>query len=127
MQLTHITINTGRLEESVAFYQNILGLNIARDMRGKGTVNIVFLNDGSSDVCIELVANKEHSYEGSGISVGFATDDLDKSAQELKSKGITTGKIIVPNLHTRFFFIEDPNGVQIQFIESKRRFDTCIN
>ena len=119
MQFTHITINTGRLEESVAFYQNILGLNIARDMRGKGTVNIVFLNDGSSDVCIELVANKEHSYEGSGISVGFATDDLDKSAQELKSKGITTGKIIVPNPHTRFFFIEDPNGVQIQFIESK--------
>lgn len=88
-------------------------------MRWKGTVNIVFLNDGSSDVCIELVANKEHSYEGSGISVGFATDDLYKSAQELKSKGITTGKIIVPNPHTRFFFIEDPNGVQIQFIESK--------
>ena len=127
MQLTHITINTGRLEESVAFYQNILGLNIARDMRGKGTVNIVFLNDGSSDVCIELVANKEHSYEGSGISVGFATDDLDKSAQELKSKGIKKKKIIVPNPHTRFLFIEDPNGVQIQFIESKRRFDTCIN
>lgn len=74
MQLTHITINTGRLKESLSFYQNILGLNIARDMRGKDTVNIVFLNDGSSDVCIELVANKEHSYEGSGISVGFATD-----------------------------------------------------
>ena len=26
MQLTHITINTGRLKESVSFYQNILGL-----------------------------------------------------------------------------------------------------
>lgn len=118
MILSHITINTKKLEESVDFYEKVIGLHIVRDMRGKGP-NIVFLSDSSAEVCIELIENKEHSYEGSGLSIGFATTDLDREAEELKKKGITPGSVINPNPHTRFFYIPDPNGVQIQFIEEK--------
>lgn len=119
MILSHITINTSKLEESVGFYENIIGLHIGRDMRGNKGPNIVFLSDASSDVCIELVENPDHSFEGTGLSIGFATTDLDKAAADLKAKGITPGPVINPNPHTRFFFIPDPNGVQIQFIEEK--------
>lgn len=119
MILSHITINTAKFDDSVTFYENIIGLHIVRDMRGKGPVNIVFLSDDSADVCIELVENKEKSYEGSGLSIGFATQDLNIAAADLKAKGITPGPVINPNPHTRFFFIPDPNGVQIQFIEEK--------
>lgn len=119
MILSHITINTSKLKESLSFYQNILDLHIVRDMRSKGPMNIVFLSDNSTTVCIELIENAEHSYEGSGLSIGFATQDLDKALDDLKSNGIATGPMISPNPHTRFFFISDPNGVQIQFIEEK--------
>lgn len=119
MTLTHITINTAKLNDSLAFYQDILGLHIVRDMRGRGPFNIAFLADDHSDVCIELVENPDQSYQGSGLSIGFAADDLDQALEDLKKKGIATGPIITPNPHTRFFFIPDPNGVQIQFIEEK--------
>ena len=45
MRIGHVTINSGKLEESIKFYQNIAGLEIIRDMRGKGPLNIVFLAD----------------------------------------------------------------------------------
>lgn len=119
MILSHITINTAKLDDSVAFYENIIGLHIVRDMRGNKGPNIVFLSDERADFCIELVENSDHSFEGKGISIGFATQDLDKEAAVLKEKGITPRPVISPNPHTRFFFISDPNGVQIQFIEEK--------
>lgn len=119
MILSHITINTAKLNDSVTFYEKIIGLHIVQDMRGNKGPNIMFLSDERADFCIELVENKNKAYEGSGLSIGFATQDLDKEAAVLKEKGITPGPVISPNPHTRFFFIPDPNGVQIQFIEEK--------
>ena len=40
MRIGHVTINSGKLEESIKFYQDIAGLEIIRDMRGKGPLNI---------------------------------------------------------------------------------------
>lgn len=119
MTLTHITISTAKLEESIQFYQTAVGLIIAQDLRTKSPLNIVFLTDTNQTVNIELIENKEHPYEGSGLSIGFATADLDNEAERLKQAGMTSGPVISPNPHTRFFFISDPNGVQIQFIEEK--------
>lgn len=119
MNLSHITINTKNLDDAIAFYQTILGLHIVRDLRGKGPSNIVFLSDEQAAVNIELIENKDDAYKGSGLSIGFAVDNLDQAADNLKKKGITPGAVISPNPHTRFFFILDPNGVSIQLIETK--------
>lgn len=119
MKIVHITINTADLDKSVSFYQDILGLSIARDMRNQGKANIVFLKDQESDLEIELIENKDHPYQGSGISIGFATDQLDAKAEWLKEKDIVPGPVISPNPATRFFYIKDPSGVDIQFIETK--------
>ena len=65
MRIGHVTINSGKLEESIKFYQDIAGLEIIRDMRGKGPLNIVFLADEKGGTCIELIGN-----EGRGIQRG---------------------------------------------------------
>ena len=37
--------------------------------------------------------------------------------KELLKKGFQASEIVSPNPSVRFFFVNDPNGVQIQFVE----------
>ena len=114
MKMKHVTINTAKMEESIRFYKEIVGLEMKVDMRNMG-VPIVFLADGE-DPCIELIENPAQAYGGSGISIGFHTEDVEAKRMELEEKGFAPTPIIMPNPNTKFFFIKDPNGVTIQFI-----------
>ncbi|NLN52670.1 MAG: VOC family protein, partial [Firmicutes bacterium] len=53
-----------------------------------------------------------------GISLGFEVESVDKMIEFVQSKGI---KVVSgptqPNPHVKFFFVKDPNGVSIQFVE----------
>ena len=44
MKMLQVTIRTGKFEEELAFYKEIVGLKIVRDLREKGR-GIVFLAD----------------------------------------------------------------------------------
>lgn len=114
MKMEHITIYTAKLEESIRFYEEIIGLCIKTDMRKMG-VPIVFLADGE-DPCIELIGEAAKAFAGEGISIGFHAEDVEGKRAELEEKGFAPTPMIQPNPHTKFFFIKDPNGVTIQFI-----------
>ncbi|MGN0962811.1 MAG: VOC family protein [Clostridia bacterium] len=45
MKMVHVTIHSACLEESVAFYREVVGLVLQRDLRPAGAP-IVFLADG---------------------------------------------------------------------------------
>lgn len=117
MKMSHVTIMTGCLDESVAFYQDAVGLTIQRDMRDDPQHQIVFLGDGAGSTRVELVGVPQGAYSGSGISLGFETDDVQAERAKKEEQGMNPGPIISPNPHARFFFIADPNGVQIQFVQ----------
>lgn len=119
MQMVHVTIQTQYLEKSIEFYQTVLRLNIIRRMKNSNQ-RIVFLADSKEDTCIELVENLNESYNGSGISLGFATNNIQNLYDQLSNQNINLSKIISPNPHTQFFFTQDPNGVKIQFIQQKK-------
>jgi len=58
---------------------------------------------------------------GKDISIGFEVPSLDKMMVLLKEKGIDIkAGPMQPNPFTKFIFIEDPNGVKIQFVEHKK-------
>ena len=117
MHIDHITIRTEKLEVSIGFYEDIAGLRIVRDLR-KIDAQIVFLADAEGDTRIELIeVPAGRGYCGSGISIGFHTDDAAGFREELLKKGFQASEIVSPNPSVRFFFTEDPNGVQIQFVE----------
>jgi len=116
MRIKHVTIHTADLQTSIAFYQQILGLHIVRDLREITKMPIVFLADDPQLPCIELIEDAQQAYSGSGLSIGFQTDDVEAQHARLTAAGFTPSPIISPNPATRFFFIKDPNGVSIQFI-----------
>ena len=117
MHIDHITIRTSKLEGSIDFYEKVAGLRIVRDLRKVGS-QIVFLANADGDTRIELIeVPAGRGCCGSGISIGFHTDDAAGFREKLLKEGFQASEIVSPNPSVRFFFVPDPNGVQIQFVE----------
>lgn len=114
MKIVHITINTTKLDESVRFYQDVLGLEIVSDLRQSGGMPIVFLSSAAEDISIELIENAEQPYSGVGLSIGFHTDNVEAAHERVQEAGLHPSPMISPKPGVKFFFIEDPNGVKIQ-------------
>ena len=112
------TITVKNMEESLKFYQDIVGLPLnARFGAGPG-VEIAFL--GESDTKIELICieKMEQPNLGSEISIGFDVKSIDEKISFLEEKGIKIHSgPFAPNPQTKYFFILDPNGLKIQFVE----------
>ena len=120
MKFGHVTVNVKDLEESLKFYQDIVGLPIARRFPAGPGMEIVFL--GEDETLVELIYNENSegvSY-GQDISLGFEVESMDDMMDFVKEKGllIESGPF-QPNPNTQFFYVLDPNGLRIQFIEQK--------
>ena len=105
---------SAKLDESVAFYQEMVGLEVVRDNRGSDHP-IVFLSDADRTVSIEIAGNP-NAYEGKGIALGFEVDDIEAAHAAFEGKGYRPGPILSPDPHAHFFFLDDPNGVSLQFV-----------
>ena len=118
MKLVHVTIKVRDLDSSLEFYQKVVGLTIRRDMRTVPGMPIVFLSDEAGDTNVELIGSQEaDSYSGSGISIGFKTDDIHGQYKRIQELGLSPGEMISPVPGTNFFFVADPDGLTVQFIE----------
>ena len=97
MHIDHITIRTDKLDGSIDFYEKVAGLNIVRDLR-KIDAQIVFLADADGDTRIELIqVPAGNGYCGSGISIGFHTNDAAGLREKLLKDGFQASDIISPN------------------------------
>ena len=114
MKMAHITINTARLDDSIQFYQTVLGLDVVSDFRKRGGMPIVFLRGTSDAVSVELIENADQSYSGTGISIGFYVDDIQAAHEQAEQDGLHPSPMVSPKPGVMFFFLEDPNGVKIQ-------------
>jgi lactoylglutathione lyase len=119
MSFCHSTLNVKNMEESLRFYQDIVGLKINRRFKAGPDIEIAFLGDG--DTKVELICNGSEKMPNVGrdISWGFTVKSVDEMMALLKEKGIDILEgPMQPNPHTKFFFVLDPNGMKIQFVES---------
>lgn len=116
MKMLHVTIQTNRFEEELAFYQQIIGLQIITDMRTPER-KMVFLADAAGDTEIELIENPEAADAGNAyLSIGFQTENVPAKHEALAALGLEVTPIISPNPHVCFFFVKDPAGVNVQFM-----------
>ena len=115
MKMVHVTIQTADLEKSRQFYEEVVGLKIIGDLRPNGAP-IIFMADGEDTTAVELIQNPEQAFNGSGISIGFHTEDVEAKRAQLEAAGFKPTPMISPMPQVQFFFVEDPNGVIIQFI-----------
>ena len=116
MKMLHVTIRTNKFDDELKFYQEIVGLSMARDMRDSGR-NMVFLANKDGETEIEIIESPDAESAGNEfLSIGFKTDDVVAWHEELLAKGLKASPLISPNPHVQFFFVKDPAGVTVQFM-----------
>ena len=111
MKLAHITVHTNKAKETIEFYKTYAGLDIIRAFG-----NITFIGDNAEGTLIEIIADENVQYNGSGLSIGFACDGLEEKRDELIRGGFAPTDFISPNPMVKFFFVNDPSGLTVQFI-----------
>jgi lactoylglutathione lyase len=119
MKFCWCTIMVNDLEESLKFYQEIVGLSLNRRFAAGPGMEIAFLGAGGTEV--ELIYDTGHKAPGNieGISLGFEVNSVDEQIKFIEEKGLTVESgPFQPNPRVKFFFVKDPNGVNIQFVEN---------
>jgi lactoylglutathione lyase len=126
MKYIHTCYRVVDLDRSLDFYTNKLGLELARETPiGEEAINAFLAVPGDPEPRLELTLNydREEPYAlGEGYShVAFAVEDLDALAEELEEAGGVDfeSKPHAMGSGTRIFFVKDPDGYRIEFIERK--------
>lgn len=128
MKFSFATIHVADLEVSIRFYEEVIGLKVARRFAAGPTKEIAFMAEtesrGSGEsgggAEIELIWDKGQKPRDYGEypSLGLVVKDLDQAMERVKKQGVQiTAGPIQPNPNTRFFFIHDPDGVNLEIIE----------
>lgn len=119
MKFCWSTLIVKNLEESLKFYTEVVGLKVDRRFNAGPGTEIVFLGNGETK--IELISNGsgKPTSVGPDISWGFEVASIDDMMKLVEGKGIAIHSgPFSPNPHTRFFYVLDPNGMKIQFVEN---------
>lgn len=118
ISVQYSTMIVKSLDESVAFYRDILGFSEGYHVDFPvGGITIMKSKDGA---CVELIEAPEFPI---GLySVGTDVDDLDETLAVLKSKGYDPVGDIAKTTVGRQCFVMDPNGVRICLIEHTEEY-----
>ena len=117
MKFVYATISVKNLDKSLTFYRDLIGLPENRRFKAGPDTEIVFLGSGETEV--ELIYNTKQNAVSFGrdISLGFETSSLDETLKLMKENNVETGEVFSPAPGVRMFFVSDPNGLRIQFVE----------
>ena len=111
--LQHVNIMTDKLDQTVAFYEDILGFENGE--RPNFAFPGAWLYCGEEAV-IHLIGVDEQEATGSGCidHVAFAAEGFDRYAAFLDEKGYEHETRVVPGGRLRQIFVRDPNEVLIE-------------
>jgi lactoylglutathione lyase len=125
MRILHTMLRVGDLDRSIAFYTDVLGMQLLRRKdypEGRFTLVFVGYGDEADHTVLELTHNWDTpSYDlGTGYGhIALETDDIFATCEAVRAKG---GKVVRepgPMKHgtTVIAFVEDPDGYKIEFIQ----------
>lgn len=118
MKILWTTVSINDMDETIRFYEQVLQVkNIRRFQAGPGR-EIAMLGEGEAK--LEVICDRNKTAEKiHGVSMGYPVDDLDEKLAALQKMGYEPGPVISPHPGLRFAFLEDPNGINVQFVEEK--------
>jgi lactoylglutathione lyase len=125
MRILHTMIRVGDLERSLAFYTQVLGMQLLRRRdypEGRFTLAFVGYGAESEQAVLELTHNWDTtSYElGSGFGhLAIAVPDARAACAEIKQRGGVVTREAGPMKHgdTVIAFVQDPDGYKIELIQ----------
>ena len=127
MRMLHTMLRVGDLDRSIAFYTEILGMELLRRKdypSGRFTLAFVGYGDEAVHTVIELTHNWDtDSYDlGDGYGhIALAVDDAATTCAAIRKKGGNVVREAGTMKHgsTVIAFVEDPDGYKIELIEGR--------
>lgn len=116
-KFNHFNFNVTNLAQSLAFYEQALGLKEVRRMDSDdGSYVIVYLGDGKSDFVLELTVLRDHpqKYDLGEVEFHLALEAEDYEEALRKHKEM--GCVCFVNEEMGIYFIEDPDGYWVEII-----------
>jgi len=123
MKFLHTSITVRNMEESLAFYTDVLGLRFERRRTiPENHAEIAFVVDPLSGARVELThwEGKDQFEPGEQLDhLAFEVDDLDRWLMKIRTKNVRIAKepYRLAGGSSRIAFILDPNDVWIELIE----------
>lgn len=125
----HSMIRVLNEQRSVEFYQNAFQLEVA-DRLDFETFTLVYLSNAECSFELELTINKDQTepYElGNGYGhFAVCVENVEAERQKMIDLGYEPRKLVEFNhegsLLAKFFFIEDPDGYEIEVLQRHGRF-----
>ncbi len=121
MKIDYVTIFTSKIDESLQFYSDIIGLTLEKRVDHK-TVTLIFLSDGNG-VNVELVdTGVELPFvENCPVAITTLVEDITEIEKMINENSLTIsfGPFTTPTGY-KIIHIKDPNGVVINFVEETK-------
>ena len=125
MRILHTMIRVGDLDRSIAFYTEVLGMQLLRRKDypgGKFTLAFVGYGPESDEAVIELTHNWDtDAYDlGNGFGhIAIEVDDAYAACEAIKKRGGVVTREAGPMKHgsTVIAFVQDPDGYSIELIQ----------
>ncbi len=127
MRLLHTMLRVGNLDRAIAFYQDVLDMQLLRRKdypEGRFTLAFIGYGDEANHTVIELTHNwdTEHYDLGNGYGhIAIEVDDAAAACDAVRARGGKVTREAGPMKHgtTVIAFVEDPDGYKIEFIQKK--------
>lgn len=120
-KLLHTRMRVSDMDQTIAFYRDVLGLEVLERKTSPRGSHLAFLRVPNSDELIELC-----SFPPSGpvkvqedlVHLAFQVENLDETIAALNEQGvkITDGPTATSS-GSRFIFIDAPDGYEVELIE----------
>ncbi|MGF1723577.1 VOC family protein [Photobacterium nomapromontoriensis] len=124
----HSMVRVVDLEKSLKFYKEALDLDIAERLDFDG-FSLVYLRNDENDMELELTWNEgtEAYTHGTGYGhIAVAVEELEVEHAKLAELGYEPAEIKEffrdGQLLAKFFFVQDPDGYKIEFLQRHGRY-----
>ena len=129
MRMLHTMLRVGDLEKSLAFYTEVLGMQLLRRSdfpEGKFTLAFVGYQSEQEGTVLELTHNWGVAQYALGNGYGHVAIEVPDAASacaEIKRRGGKVTREAGPMQHgsTVIAFVEDPDGYKIELIQKKEQ------
>ena len=129
MRMLHTMLRVGDLDRSIAFYTDVLGMQLLRRKEyPSGRFTLAFLGYGpeSEQTVLELTHNWDTSSYELGDAYGhiaLGVEDIRSPCAAISGKGGRVVREPGPMKHgsTVIAFVEDPDGYKVELIEMSSR------
>ena len=128
-KLIHTMIRVSDLTKSLKFYRQALVLEI-KNQYVFDDFTLTYLSNDSTDFELELThnhnVNQEYTHGNGYGHIAASVDDIESVHKKMTMLNIKPSKVTTFHHHHKvlatFFFIADPDGYKIEFIQRKGRF-----